>query len=74
MTQKLHREFVVNTAVKMTYNDIKCKERGEKAAVVHWRTNLQVSFVSYTDVTFFFFLLLQEEAAEINLGRGEVFF
>lgn len=43
MTQKLPREFVVNAAVKMTYNDIKCKERGEKAAVVHWRIYLQVS-------------------------------
>lgn len=74
MTQKLRREFVVNTAVKMTYNDIKCKERGEKAAVVHWRTSLQVSLVSYTDVTLFIFPLLQEEGAEINLGRGEVLF
>jgi len=42
MTQKTHREFVVNTAVKITYNDIKYKKRGEKAAVVRWRTSLKV--------------------------------
>lgn len=58
----------------MTYSDIKCKGRGEKAAVVHWRTFLQVSLVSYTDVILCFFPLLQEEAAEINLSRGEVLF
>lgn len=40
----------------MTYNDIECKERGEKAAVVHWRTYHQVSLVTYTDVTLFFSL------------------
>lgn len=56
MTQKAHREFVVDTAVKIAYKNIKCKKRGEKAAVVCWRTSLKVSLVVYTDMPFFLFV------------------
>lgn len=66
MTQKPHREFVVNTAVKITYSDIKYEKRGEKAAVVRWRTSLKVSSVTYTDVCCGFFFSLQKEATETN--------
>lgn len=56
MTQKTHREFAVNTAVKISYNDIKYKRSAEKTAVVCRRTCLKVSLVTYTDVPFYFFL------------------
>lgn len=56
MTQKTHREFVVDAAVKIACSDIKYKKRGEKAAVVCWRTSLKVSLVTYTDVPFFLIL------------------
>lgn len=74
MTQKLHREFVVNTAVKMTYNDIKYKERGEKAAVVHWRTYLQVSLGTYTDVTLLFSLYSRRKLLKIIYVEVKSFF